>query len=59
MVFLISSVVFFTNGLRYEAETILQDAPEMIVQRTMAGRQALVPAWKWASTDPDVVMKQG
>jgi len=43
MVFLISSVVFFTNGLRHEAETILQDAPEMIVQRTMAGRQALVP----------------
>ena len=43
MVFLISSVVFFTNGLRYEAETILQNAPEMIVQRTMAGRQALVP----------------
>jgi ABC-type lipoprotein release transport system permease subunit len=43
MVFLISSVVFFTNGLRHEAEAILQDAPEMIVQRTMAGRQALVP----------------
>lgn len=42
-VFLISSVIFFTNGLRYEAETILQDAPEMIVQRTLAGRQALVP----------------
>ena len=45
MVFLISSVVFFTNGLRHEAETILQDAPEMIVQRTMAGRQALVPVY--------------
>lgn len=43
LVFLISSVLFFTNGLRYEAETILADAPEMIVQRTMAGRQALVP----------------
>ena len=43
MVFLISSVVFFTNGLRYEAEAILEDAPEMIVQRTMAGRQTLVP----------------
>jgi len=43
MVFLISSVVFFTNGLRHEAEAILQDAPEMVVQRTMAGRQALVP----------------
>ena len=42
-VFIISSVIFFTNALRYEAETILQDAPEMIVQRTMAGRQALVP----------------
>jgi ABC-type lipoprotein release transport system permease subunit len=42
-VFLISSVIFFTNGLRYEAETILADAPEMIVQRTMAGRQTLVP----------------
>ena len=43
MVFLISSVMFFTNALRYEAEAILQDSPEMIVQRTMAGRQALVP----------------
>lgn len=42
-VFLISSVMFFTGGLRYEAAAILQDAPEMIVQRTMAGRQALVP----------------
>jgi len=43
MVFLISSVVFFTNGLRYEAETILEDSPEMIVQRIVVGRQALVP----------------
>jgi ABC-type lipoprotein release transport system permease subunit len=43
MVFLISSVVFFTNGLRYEAEVILEDAPEMIVQRTLAGRQTLIP----------------
>jgi len=43
MVFLISSVVFFTNGLRYEAEAILKDAPEMIVQRTLAGRQTLIP----------------
>ena len=43
MVFLISSVVFFTNGLRYEAESILQDSPEMIVQRTLAGRQTFIP----------------
>ncbi len=43
MVFLISSVVFFTNGLRYEASAILKDAPGMIVQRTLAGRQTLVP----------------
>lgn len=45
MVFIISSVIFFTNALRYEAETILEDAPEMIVQRTLAGRQALVPLY--------------
>ncbi|MDZ7698254.1 MAG: hypothetical protein U5R49_15475 [Deltaproteobacteria bacterium] len=43
MVFLIASVIFFTNGLRHEAQCILQNAPEMIIQRILAGRQTLIP----------------
>ncbi|MCF8120652.1 MAG: FtsX-like permease family protein [Deltaproteobacteria bacterium] len=43
MVFLIASIVFFTDGLRHEAQLILQGAPEMIVQRVLAGRQTLLP----------------
>jgi ABC-type lipoprotein release transport system permease subunit len=43
VVFVVSSVMFFASALRREAESVLQDAPEMIVQRTLAGRHDLMP----------------
>ena len=46
LVFLFSSVLLLSQGLRREAATLLQDAPEVIVQRLVAGRHDLVPtAW--------------
>jgi len=44
IVFMLGSVLFFTHAVRREASIILKDAPEIVVQRTVAGRQALVPA---------------
>jgi ABC-type lipoprotein release transport system permease subunit len=43
VVFVLSSVIFFASAIRREADAILQDAPEMIVQRTVAGRHDLMP----------------
>ncbi len=43
VIFLLVSVLFFTGAIRREAERILQGAPEMIVQRIVAGRHDLVP----------------
>ncbi|NLI80684.1 MAG: FtsX-like permease family protein [Deltaproteobacteria bacterium] len=43
VVFLIASVTFFTHSLKTEAEVILRDAPEMMVQRLVAGRHDLIP----------------
>lgn len=43
IVFLLTSVLFFTGAIRNEAERVLQGAPEMIVQRTLAGRHELIP----------------
>ena len=43
VVFMISSVLFFSGAIRKEALTILSDAPQMIVQRTIAGRHDLIP----------------
>ncbi len=40
---LVSSVIFFAHALRKEAESVLQGSPEMIVQRTVGGRHALIP----------------
>ncbi len=40
IVFMLASVMLFTHALRQEAETILQQSPEIIVQRTVAGRHA-------------------
>lgn len=45
VIFMVASVLFFTHAIRNEAESILQDAPEMIVQRTVAGRHDLVPLY--------------
>ncbi len=44
IVFLLASVMLFTHALRKEAGIILQQSPEIIVQRLVAGRHALIPA---------------
>lgn len=44
VVFILASVMFFTHALRREANLILKDAPEIVVQRVMAGRHDLMPA---------------
>ncbi|NTU43315.1 MAG: FtsX-like permease family protein, partial [Nitrospirales bacterium] len=44
IVFLLSSVMFFTYAIKREAAIILKDAPEIVVQRIMAGRHDLIPA---------------
>ena len=43
IVFLITSVLFFANAIRREAEAVLADTPEMIIQRVIAGRHDLIP----------------
>ena len=43
VVFLIASVMFFTHSIRKEASLVLKDAPEMVVQKLVAGRQDLMP----------------
>ena len=43
VVFVLGSVLFFTYAIRKEASILLQDSPEMIVQRMVAGRHELIP----------------
>ncbi len=43
IVFLLASVIFFTHALKREAAMVLADAPEMMVQRLIAGRHDLIP----------------
>jgi ABC-type lipoprotein release transport system permease subunit len=43
IVFAIASLLFFLSALKREAAHILKDAPDMVVQRMVAGRQDLVP----------------
>ena len=43
IIFLLSSVIFFTHALKREAAQVLQEAPEIIVQRTMTGRYQPIP----------------
>jgi lipoprotein-releasing system permease protein len=43
IVFLLASVVFFTRSIQKEASILLREAPEMIVQRMVAGRHELIP----------------
>jgi ABC-type lipoprotein release transport system permease subunit len=44
IVFMLASVMLFSHALRQEAHIILQDSPEIILQRMIAGRHALIPA---------------
>ncbi|MDH4233195.1 MAG: FtsX-like permease family protein [Nitrospirota bacterium] len=43
IVFLLASVMFYTYALKKEAALILQNAPDIVVQRTVAGRHDLMP----------------
>lgn len=42
-VFILASVIFFTEAVKREARAVFQGAPEVVVQRLMAGRHDLVP----------------
>jgi ABC-type lipoprotein release transport system permease subunit len=44
LVFLLASVVLYGDALRREARLLLEDAPELVVQRLTAGRHDLLPA---------------
>ena len=43
LVFVLASVLFFTSSLEREAVALLREAPEMIVQKMVAGRHELIP----------------
>jgi len=43
VVFTVSAVVFFTRSIQEEASVVLRNAPEMMVQRLIAGRHDLIP----------------
>jgi ABC-type lipoprotein release transport system permease subunit len=43
VVFLVASAMFFGDALRREANEILKEGPEMVVQRVVAGRHDLIP----------------
>jgi len=44
IVFVIASLIFFVQALKREAAQILKEAPDMVVQRMVAGRHDLIPA---------------
>jgi hypothetical protein len=43
VVFVLASVIFFGAALQHEAGTLLGNAPDIVVQRIVAGRQVFVP----------------
>jgi hypothetical protein len=43
LVFVLASTMLFTHALRHEAKLILEDAPEIVLQRLVAGRHDLIP----------------
>ena len=43
IVFLLASLMFFTYAIKQEAALILENAPEMVVQRSVAGRHDPIP----------------
>jgi len=43
VIFLLASVMFFALAIKKEAGLILRDAPEIMVQRLVAGRQGFIP----------------
>ncbi|MEZ7829361.1 MAG: FtsX-like permease family protein [Brachymonas denitrificans] len=51
LVFVLASVMLFTHALRQESARVLQHAPEVVVQKLVAGRTDLIP--------PDYLEKMG
>ncbi|MGC8495384.1 MAG: ABC transporter permease [Syntrophobacteraceae bacterium] len=43
VVFMLASVVFFTHAIKREGTISLKNAPDMIIQRSIAGRRDLIP----------------
>lgn len=43
IVFILASVLFFTHALKREAALVLNEVPEIIVQRTLTGRYQPIP----------------
>lgn len=43
LVFVLASVMLFTHALRHEARMVLEGAPEVVLQRMVAGRHDLIP----------------
>lgn len=43
LVFMLASVMLFSHALRQEAAHLLEDSPELILQRMVAGRHDLIP----------------
>ena len=39
----LASIMFFTQSIRTEAAAVLADAPELVVQRLVAGRHEMIP----------------
>lgn len=44
IVFILASIVFFTQAIKKEANAVLEGSPDIVLQRLVAGRQALIPA---------------
>ncbi|MBF0344449.1 MAG: FtsX-like permease family protein [Nitrospirae bacterium] len=42
-IFLLSSVMLFTHAIKEEALTVLDNAPQMVIQKMIAGRHELIP----------------
>lgn len=61
IVFLLTSLAFLRSSMRGETEALLQDAPDLVVQFLVAGRQDLIPqsAVSAAGAVPGVARAQG
>ncbi len=44
IVFVIASLIFFVQALKRESAQLLKEAPDLVVQRMVAGRHDLIPA---------------
>ncbi len=61
IVFLLTSLAFLRASVRFEAAALLQEAPEAVIQRLVAGRQEMLPeaAVTAVRSIPGVVRAQG